>query len=110
LRIGVHTGTAVLRDGDWYGSAVNVASRLCSAAGGGEVLVSDTTRGAAGELEGIELGDRPLHWLKHVPEPVIAWPAAASPALELGWRKFRSPGRTRQRSPLVCPPATEVTA
>ena len=27
------------RDGDWYGNGVNVASRLCSAAGGGEVLV-----------------------------------------------------------------------
>src|ERR1700760_4169892 len=28
VRIGAHTGPAVLHDGDWYGSAVNVAARL----------------------------------------------------------------------------------
>jgi adenylate cyclase len=81
LRIAVHTGTAVYRAGDWYGSAVNVASRLCSAAGGGEVLVSDTTREAAESPYGVAFGERQLHWLKNVPEPVAARPAAReSPA------------------------------
>jgi class 3 adenylate cyclase len=75
VRVGVHTGTAVSRGGDWYGSGVNVASRLCSAAGGGEVLVSETTREAAGSLRNVELGERQLHWLKHVPQPVAARPA-----------------------------------
>jgi adenylate cyclase len=72
VRIAVHTGSAVCRDGDWYGSAVNVASRLCSAAGGGEVLVSDAARKAAGPLEHLNFSARRLHWLKHVPEPVAA--------------------------------------
>ena len=75
LRVGVHTGTAVYREGDWYGGAVNVASRLCSAAGGGEVLVSEATRDAAGMSDEVELGERQLHWLKNVAEPVAAWPA-----------------------------------
>jgi class 3 adenylate cyclase len=75
VRVGVHTGTAVCRDGDWYGSGVNVAARLCSAAGGCEVLVSDTTRDAAGSLRRARLGERQLHWLKNVPEPVAARPA-----------------------------------
>src|SRR3954447_10738978 len=61
VRVGVHTGTAVSRGGDWYGSGVNVASRLCSAAGGGEVLVSETTQEAAGSLHNVELGERQLH-------------------------------------------------
>ncbi len=73
VRVGVHTGSAVLREGDWYGAGVNVASRLCSVAGGGEVLVSDETRRAAGELEAVELSGRRLHWLKNVPEPIEAW-------------------------------------
>jgi adenylate cyclase len=72
VRIGVHTGTAVCREGDWYGSGVNVAARLCSAAGGDEVLVSDSARVAAGTPEHIEFGPRRLHWLKNVPEPVDA--------------------------------------
>jgi adenylate cyclase len=75
LRVGVHTGSAVRRDGDWYGAAVNVSARLCSAAGGGEVLVSDATCEAAGSLSQIEFGERQLHWLKNVAEPVTARPA-----------------------------------
>jgi class 3 adenylate cyclase len=72
VRIGVHTGSAVFRAGDWYGNGVNVAARLCSAAGGGEVLVSDAAREAAGRPEHIEFGPRRLHWLKNVPQPVDA--------------------------------------
>src|ERR1700751_4082303 len=76
VRIGLHTGSAVSRDGDWYGSGVNVAARLCSAAGGGEVLVSDAAREASGGPGHIEFGPRRLHWLKNVPEPVDARSAA----------------------------------
>jgi adenylate cyclase len=76
VRIGVHTGSAVAREGDWYGSGVNVAARLCSAAGGGEVLVSDAARRAAGAPSHIEFGPRRMHWLKNVPEPVDARSAA----------------------------------
>ncbi len=72
LRIGVHTGSAVGHEGDWYGRAVNVASRLCSVAGGGEVLVSEATLAAAGDLRAISVGERRLHWLKNVTEPVAA--------------------------------------
>src|SRR2546427_4040411 len=76
LRIGVHTGPAVSRDGDWYGNAVNVAARLCSAAGGGEVLVSEATREAAGSPQHIDFVQRRLHWLKNMPQPVAAGSAA----------------------------------
>jgi adenylate cyclase len=72
VRIGMHTGPAVFRSGEWYGNTVNVAARLCSAAGGGEVLVSDATREAAGRVRKVELGDRRLHWLKNVTDPVGA--------------------------------------
>src|SRR3984893_7469231 len=80
VRIGLHTGSAVSRDGDWYGNAVNVASRLCSAAGGGGGLGSDATgegagrppRGAAAPPRQFGYGEQRLHWLKNVPEPVAA--------------------------------------
>jgi len=45
--VGMHTGPAVHRAGDWYGTTVNLASRLCTAASGGEVLVSASTALAA---------------------------------------------------------------
>ncbi len=90
VRIAVHTGTAVHRDGDWYGNAVNIAARLCSVAGGGEVLVSDDARAAAGSFDGVELGERQLHWLKNVPEPVVTWSASAAerPAPRWGWARL----------------------
>jgi adenylate cyclase len=40
-RIGVHWGTTLYRDGDYFGRDVNLASRVVARARGGEVLVSD---------------------------------------------------------------------
>jgi adenylate cyclase len=75
VRVGMATGPAVERHGDWYGATVNIAARLCAAAGGGQVLVSESTTRAAGRLRKIRLGDRKLHWLKNVSDPVPALPA-----------------------------------
>jgi adenylate cyclase len=72
VRVGMDTGPAVSREDDWYGATVNVAARLCAAAGGGQVLVSDATHAAAGRLKLIELDEPELHWLKNVTEPVAA--------------------------------------
>jgi adenylate cyclase len=44
LRMGIHSGSAVQRDHDWYGSTVNVAARLADSAGPDEILMSLTTR------------------------------------------------------------------
>ncbi len=41
LKVGVHTGEAIEQDGDFHGQAVNIASRICDAAAGGEVLLSE---------------------------------------------------------------------
>ena len=71
-RVGIHTGPAVERDGDWYGTTVNVAARLCGAAGGGQVLVSEATLLACGGGLPIAPGERRLHWLRNLREPVAA--------------------------------------
>jgi adenylate cyclase len=39
-RIGIHYGDALYRDGDYYGRAVNIASRVATRSAGGEVLVT----------------------------------------------------------------------
>ena len=39
-RIGIHHGYALYRDGDYYGRAVNLASRVAARSGAGEVLVT----------------------------------------------------------------------
>jgi adenylate cyclase len=47
-RIGLHAGSVLYRDGDYYGRAVNLASRVAARATGGEVLVTRAVREAAG--------------------------------------------------------------
>jgi adenylate cyclase len=79
VRVGMHSGPAVSRDGDWYGATVNVAARLCAAAGGGEVLVGESTLKAAGRMRKVRLADRQLHWLKNVKEPIPAHRASERP-------------------------------
>lgn len=49
IRVGMHTGSAVRRGTDWFGAAVNVASRVADLARAGEVLLTAATRRALGE-------------------------------------------------------------
>jgi predicted ATPase/class 3 adenylate cyclase len=44
VRIGVHTGEAEVRDGDYVGLDVHRAARICAAGHGGQVLISSSAR------------------------------------------------------------------
>src|SRR5207248_4404564 len=44
VRAALHTGEAELRQGDYYGTAVNRCARLRAAAHGGQTLLSDATQ------------------------------------------------------------------
>lgn len=69
--VGMHTGTAVLQDGDWFGAAVNIAARLADAAGPGEVLLSGETRRAAGpSVADSQVRGRGVQELRNVARPV----------------------------------------
>ena len=43
VRMGLHTGVAEVRDGDYYGTAVNRAARVAAAAHGGQIVASAAT-------------------------------------------------------------------
>jgi class 3 adenylate cyclase/YHS domain-containing protein len=55
VRVGIHTGPAVERHGDWFGAAVNLAARVSAAASGGQVFLTEWTLNAAGELPRVEV-------------------------------------------------------
>ena len=57
VRMGLHTGEAQERGGDYFGSAVNRAARIMSAGHGGQVLVSATTAVMVDEGVLVDLGD-----------------------------------------------------
>ena len=77
IRVGLHYGPALARNGDWYGATVNLAARISALAAGGEVLMSETTRHAAGQLDGVQLQDRGMHRFRNVTHPVHLFAAAS---------------------------------
>ena len=56
VRVGIHTGQAEERGGDYFGSPVNLAARIESAGHGGQVLVSAVTASLLDQSNLKELG------------------------------------------------------
>jgi len=77
VRVGVHTGRAVMRGGDWYGSSVNVAARLAREADANEALISSTTRGAVRDDAAWSPKTRCEIALRGIEHPVAAWRLSA---------------------------------
>jgi adenylate cyclase len=75
VRVGMHTGAAIERGGDWYGSTVNLAARVSGEASGSEVLLTEATREAAGSVPGAELRERGRRALRNIAEPVLLYAA-----------------------------------
>jgi adenylate cyclase len=53
-RIGIHSGAALYRDGDYYGREVNRAARVVARASGGEVLVTRPVVDAASRQDALD--------------------------------------------------------
>ncbi|MDT5063936.1 MAG: adenylate cyclase [Mycobacterium sp.] len=70
LRIGLASGCAVSRAGDWYGSPVNLASRVTGAARPGAVLVSESVHAAVGSAPGFDWAPIGARRLKGVTDEV----------------------------------------
>ena len=92
-RVGVHTGEAVERDGDYLGPAVNRVARLRDVAHGGEIILSAATAaivraGLAPECELVDIGQVQLRGLDH-----------AEPALVLAAPDLDPVGRTSRSTP-----------
>ena len=103
IRVGLHHGPAVERNGDYFGAAVNLAARVSAMAAGGEVLVSGQTAALVPDLQGVVYESRGRHELRNVREPVelfAAVPVDAStdrlpidPVCRMAVDPERAPGR-----------------
>ncbi|HVX34529.1 MAG TPA: adenylate/guanylate cyclase domain-containing protein [Solirubrobacterales bacterium] len=54
-RVGIHSGDAVYRDGDYFGNSVNLAHRIVNRAVAGEVLVTDRVAATLADRPGLRL-------------------------------------------------------
>jgi predicted ATPase/class 3 adenylate cyclase len=67
VRMGIATGEAELRDGDYFGAVLNRAARVMSAGHGGQVLLDGTT---AGLLQAVDLTTLGSKRLRDIAKPV----------------------------------------
>ena len=81
-RTGIHFGSAVYRDGDYFGTDVNLAHRVTARALAGEVLVTRPVLDEIGPTEYLDLEPIGELTLKGFPEPFELFVATASAAAE----------------------------
>src|SRR2546426_6526387 len=73
LHLGLHAGDVIREEGNVYGGAVNIASRISGLSAPGEVLVSETVRSLARTSAGVQFEDRGEQTLKGVGDAVRVW-------------------------------------
>ncbi|MGB9226039.1 ATP-binding protein [Mycobacterium sp.] len=95
VRMGLATGEAELRDGDYFGAALNRAARVMAAGHGGQILLTGST---AGLLSGVDLLDLGPRRLRDLPTTVGVFQVRA-PGLRTEFPALRaldtSPGNLR---------------
>ena len=69
-RVGIHFGRAVYRDGDYFGTDVNLTHRVVARALGGEVMVTTAVADAIGDSAYLQFDAIGRVELKGFPEPV----------------------------------------
>lgn len=70
VRVGMHHGPAIERNGDYIGATVNLAARISAAASGGDVLLSAETAALAPRIEGVLYESRGRQALRNIRDPV----------------------------------------
>ena len=98
VRMGLATGEAELRDGDYFGAVLNRAARVMAAGHGGQILLADST---AGLLSGVDLLDLGPRRLRDLPTPIGVFQVRAA-----GLRTDFPPLRALDVSPGNLRPAT----
>ncbi len=79
VRMGVHSGDVIERDGEFFGWALNATARLHTLAHGGQIVVSGIAESEAGRsmTERVEFLDLGMHHLRDVAEPVRVYTVLA---------------------------------
>jgi predicted ATPase/class 3 adenylate cyclase len=98
VRMGLATGEAELRDGDYFGTVLNRAARVMAAGHGGQILLAES---AAVLLSGVDLEDLGQRRLRDLPTAVGVFQVRA-PGLPTGFPPLRAldatPGNLRPQT------------
>ncbi|MBI3636297.1 MAG: adenylate/guanylate cyclase domain-containing protein [Candidatus Rokubacteria bacterium] len=98
--IGITTGEPIQQDGDFFGTSVNLAARICAAAGPGQILIAESTRHVAGRIDDAPYLDRGFHELKGFPE--------SQRLFEVVWEEGAVAGAIARGAPLAAAASTPI--
>ncbi len=73
LRIGIHLGEIIKKDGQYLGDGINIASRIQSEAGTGEIFVSEGVYQMSKNKANYQFESKGAFKLKNVQEPIILY-------------------------------------
>ena len=99
-RMGLHTGAAELRDGDYFGTTLNRCARLMAAGHGGQTLLSDVTHELTRDTLPPDVSLLPLgeHRLKDLARPETIY-QAGHPSLSTDFPPLRTLDETPNNLP-----------
>jgi len=97
IGVGLDAGEAVPVGDGYRGGALNLAARLCSLAGPGEVLATETVLKLAGAVDGIRYGERRSERVKGIAHPVTAVEVVPSQRRTKRWDRKRLQRALRRR-------------
>jgi AAA ATPase domain len=92
MRMGVALGDATEHDGDWFGTPVVAAARLCDQCDGGHILVTDTVRAVAQGRTKAHFTPVGTMVLRGLPAEEAIW--------RLEWAQMASPAAVALPAPL----------
>jgi adenylate cyclase len=78
IRVGINSGPALYRTGDYLGGAVNIASRVVNAAMPGQILLTDPVAKAASN-HGVPVEELGVRVMRGVDEPLALYRVSPSP-------------------------------
>jgi len=78
IRVGMHSGPAAERGGDFFGATVNLAARVAGVAPGGQVLLTEAAWKVAGASAGTTIVELGRESLRNVADPVLLLRARGS--------------------------------
>lgn len=94
LRIGVHHTPVTVGDGDIYGNGVNLAARIATLAGPGEVIITAEMRDQLTDQLDADIEDVGECYLKHLEEPVRVYRLSETTGMpQFIYREAQSPSR-----------------
>lgn len=105
LRLGMNTGEPIMEENDYFGATVQIAARVCAAAGEGMIFLSEATKAFIADGSGLLFHNHGPMALKGVKEQRTLYEAVWNPARAAELEALRHPVASAAPASVAAPEA-----